>query len=47
MCTNAPADALARKLARQNAAKLAALPDGSGPEHITAFAQSARSYDGG
>jgi hypothetical protein len=44
MSTNAPADSLARKLARQNAAELAALPDVSGPEHIMAFADSARSY---
>ncbi len=35
---------LARKLARQNAAELAALPDASGPEHIAAFASSARAY---
>ena len=44
MATGAHADALARKLARQNAAELAALPDASGPEHIAAFASSARSY---
>src|SRR6266567_1067371 len=44
MSTNAPADSLARKLARQNSAELAALPDAPGPEHITAFADSARSY---
>jgi len=44
MATGAPADSLARKLARQNAAELAALPDGPGPEHITAFAESARAY---
>jgi hypothetical protein len=37
-------DALARKIARQNAAELAALPDAPGREHITAFAESARSY---
>src|SRR6266576_3080143 len=37
-------DAPARKLARQNAAELAALPDAPGPEHIMAFAESARSY---
>src|SRR5690348_17974196 len=37
-------ESLARKLARQNAAELAALPDGPGPEHIAAFAASARSY---
>ena len=37
-------DSLARKLARQNAAELAALPDAPGPEHIAAFAASARAY---
>jgi uncharacterized protein (TIGR03083 family) len=42
--TGAPADSLARKLARQNAAELAALPDATAAEHITAFAHSARSY---
>jgi hypothetical protein len=41
---DATADSLARKLARQNAAELAALPDAPGPEHIRAFAESARSY---
>ena len=35
-------ESLARKLARQNAAELAALPDGPAPEHIAAFAASAR-----
>jgi hypothetical protein len=44
MSTDAPADSLARKLARQNSAELAALPDARGPEHIMAFADSARSY---
>jgi len=44
MAANAPADSLARKLARQNAAELAALPDAPGPEHVMAFAESARSY---
>jgi hypothetical protein len=44
MATGAPAETLARKLARQNAAELAALPDAPGPEQITAFAESARSY---
>jgi Mycothiol maleylpyruvate isomerase N-terminal domain len=44
MATGAPAETIARKLARQNAAELAVLPDASGPEHIEAFAQSARSY---
>jgi uncharacterized protein (TIGR03083 family) len=38
LATNASAESLARKLARQ------ALPDVSGPEHIAAFAESARSY---
>jgi hypothetical protein len=44
LSTNASAESLARKLARQNAAELAALPDAPGPEHIQAFAESARSY---
>jgi Mycothiol maleylpyruvate isomerase N-terminal domain len=44
MATGVPADSLARKLARQNAAELAALPDGPGEEHIRAFAESARAY---
>ena len=44
MATGVHPDTLARKLARQNAAELAALPDASGPEHIEAFASSARSY---
>ncbi len=44
MATGAHPDTLARKLARQNAAELAALPDAPGPEHIAAFARSARSY---
>lgn len=44
MATGADAGSLARKLARQNAAELAALPDGSGAEHIGAFAESAREY---
>ena len=35
-------ESLARKLARQNAAELAALPDATGPEHIAAFAAAAR-----
>jgi hypothetical protein len=34
----------ARKLARQDAAELTALPDATGPEHIAAFAVSARAY---
>jgi hypothetical protein len=44
MATGADPGKLGRKLARQNTAELAALPDGHGPEHITAFAGSARSY---
>jgi hypothetical protein len=44
MATGVPADSLARKLARQNAAELAALPDGPGEEHIAAFVESARAY---
>src|SRR5712691_8633739 len=37
MATGVHPDTLARKLARQNAAELAALPDASGPEHVAAF----------
>ncbi len=44
MATGTPADSLARKLARQNSAELAALADAPGSEHIAAFAESARSY---
>ena len=44
MESGADAGSLGRKLARQNAAELAALPDSSGPEHIGAFAASARAY---
>jgi Mycothiol maleylpyruvate isomerase N-terminal domain len=44
MAAGGAADSLARKIARQNAAELAALPDVAGPEHIAAFAESARSY---
>ncbi|HZC41575.1 MAG TPA: maleylpyruvate isomerase N-terminal domain-containing protein [Streptosporangiaceae bacterium] len=44
MATGAHPDSLARKMARQNAAELAALPDGTGPEHVRAFAASARAY---
>jgi uncharacterized protein (TIGR03083 family) len=46
MATGAHPDTLTRKLARQNAAELAALPDRPAPEHIAAFARSARSYAG-
>ena len=42
MATGGPADSLARKTARQNAAELAALPDVAGPEHIAAFAPAIR-----
>ena len=44
MATGAHPDTLGRKLARQNAAELAALPDRPAPEHIEAFAESARGY---
>jgi uncharacterized protein (TIGR03083 family) len=44
MATGAHPDTLTRKLARQNAAELAALPDRAAAEHVTAFARSARSY---
>ncbi len=44
LATGAHPDTLTRKLARQNAAELAALADGPPAEHITAFAQSARRY---
>jgi hypothetical protein len=46
MATGAPPEKLARKLARQNAAELAALPDAAAPAHIAAFAEAARSYAG-
>jgi hypothetical protein len=44
MATGAHPDTLGRKLARQNAAELAALADAPPAEHIAAFASSARSY---
>jgi len=44
MATGADPARLARKLARQNAAELAALAEGEGPEHIAAFAVAARAY---
>jgi hypothetical protein len=44
MATGFSAETLARKLARQNAAELAELPDVPASEHIVAFAESARSY---
>ena len=44
MATGRPPGTLGRKLARQNAAELAALADAPAAEHIAAFAQSARAY---
>jgi len=44
MATGAHPDSLARKLARQNAAELAALADAPPAEHIASFAESARRY---
>lgn len=44
MATGAHPDSLSRKLARQNAAELAALADAPPAEHIAAFAASARRY---
>jgi uncharacterized protein (TIGR03083 family) len=44
MATGAHPDTLRRKLARQNAAELAALADAPPTEHIAAFAASARRY---
>ncbi len=44
LATSIAPDTLARKLARQNAAELATLPDAPGPAHIAAFAASARLY---
>jgi hypothetical protein len=44
MATGADPARLARKLDRQNAAELASLAEGQGPEHIAAFAASARAY---
>jgi uncharacterized protein (TIGR03083 family) len=44
MATGADPERLNRKLARQNAAELAALAEGQGPEHVAAFAASARAY---
>jgi hypothetical protein len=44
MATGAHPDSLARKLARQNAAELAALADAPPSEHVAAFAVSARRY---
>ncbi len=44
MATGAHPEAIARKLARQNAAELAALPDAPPGDHVAAFARSARRY---
>ena len=44
MATGAQPQSIARKLARQNAAELATLPDVPPEEHITAFARSATRY---
>ena len=44
MATGAHPDTLGRKLARQNAAELAALADAPPADHIAAFAVSARRY---
>jgi uncharacterized protein (TIGR03083 family) len=44
MATGADADTIARKLARQNAAELAALPEVPPAAHIEAFAESAARY---
>jgi uncharacterized protein (TIGR03083 family) len=44
MATGASAQSIARKLARQNAAELAALPEVSPAEHLAAFARSATRY---
>jgi uncharacterized protein (TIGR03083 family) len=44
MATGAHPDTLSRKLGRQNAAELAALPDRPAGEHVAAFAESARGY---
>ena len=44
MATGAHPDTLGRKIARQNAAELAALADAPPAEHIAVFADSARQY---
>jgi len=44
MARSASAESLARKLARQNTAELAALADATGAEHIAAFVDTARAY---
>ncbi len=44
MATGPSAQSIARKLARQNAAELAALPDVMPAQHIAAFASAATRY---
>jgi uncharacterized protein (TIGR03083 family) len=44
MAAETDADMIAQKLARQNAAELAALPDAPPAEHIASFARAARRY---
>jgi hypothetical protein len=44
MARSASPESLARKLARQNTAELAALADASGSEHIAGFMAAARAY---
>ena len=44
MATGGSAERIARKLARQNSAELAALPDVPPAEHIRAFTESATRY---
>ena len=44
MATGAHPDSISRKLARQNAAELAALADATPGQHIAAFAAAARRY---
>ncbi len=44
MATGAPRQSISRKLARQNAAELATLPDVPAEEHIREFAKSATRY---
>ena len=46
MARSASPESLARKLARQNSAELAALADATGAEHIAAFMTQARAYAG-
>jgi uncharacterized protein (TIGR03083 family) len=44
MATGAPQQSISRKLARQNAAELATLPDVPAEDHISEFARSATRY---